>query len=54
MLTKRVGHFVEQASSFRVMNCNRGNQTWDFKRSYGVGAFAPAYLRFPMFEHIDD
>jgi len=47
-----VDHGIEQAISFHVLSCNRGNQAWDFKQSYGVGAFALGYLRTPTFERI--
>ena len=47
-------HYVEDAVSFQVLSCNRGNQVWDFKQSYGLGAFALAYRRTPIFERIDD
>ena len=45
-------HYVEEALSFQVLSCNRGNQAWDFKQSYGIGAFALGYLRTPTFERI--
>jgi lipopolysaccharide transport system ATP-binding protein len=45
-------HYVEEAVSFQVLSCNRGNQSWDFKQSYGIGAFALGYLRTPSFERI--
>ena len=47
-------HYVEDAVSFQVLSCNRGNQAWDFKQSYGMGSFALGFLRTPTFERIDD
>lgn len=45
-------HYVEQAVSFQVLSCNRGNQTVDFNQNWGLGAFALGYLRTPSFERI--
>jgi lipopolysaccharide transport system ATP-binding protein len=46
-------HYVEDASSFRVLSSNRGKQAWDFKQSYGLGSFALEYLRTPSFVRVD-
>jgi lipopolysaccharide transport system ATP-binding protein len=45
-------HYVEDALSFEVLSCNRGNQVWDFKQNYGIGSFALGYLHTPTFERI--
>ena len=42
-------HYVEAAVPFQVLNCNPGNQGWDFKQNYGLGSLAMRYLRAPSF-----
>jgi len=41
---------VEEAVSFQVLSCNPGDQSWDFKQSYGLGSFALRHRRAPSFE----
>jgi lipopolysaccharide transport system ATP-binding protein len=43
-------HYVEAAVPFQVLSCNPGNQSWDFKQSYGLGSFAIRHQRAPSFE----
>ena len=43
-------HHVEEAVSFQVLSCNPGDQSWDFKQSYGLGSFALRHRRVPSFE----
>jgi len=45
-----VDHYVEGAIPFQVLSCNPGNQSWDFKQSYGFGSFAMRHRRAPLFE----
>ena len=45
-------HYIEDAATFQVLSCNRGGQTFDFKQSYGFGAFAVGYLHTPTFERL--
>lgn len=43
-------HYVEGAVPFQVLSCNPGDQSWDFKQSYGLGSFALRHKRTPLFE----
>jgi lipopolysaccharide transport system ATP-binding protein len=43
-------HYVEGAVPFQVLSCNPGDQSWDFKQSYGLGSFAMRHRRTPVFE----
>jgi lipopolysaccharide transport system ATP-binding protein len=43
-------HYVEEALPFQVLSCNPGDQSWDFKQSYGLGSFAMRHARAPSFE----
>jgi lipopolysaccharide transport system ATP-binding protein len=43
-------HYAEAAITFQVANCNPGNQSWDFKQSYGLGCFAMRHRQLPVFE----
>jgi lipopolysaccharide transport system ATP-binding protein len=47
-------HFVEQAVPFQVLSCNPGDQSWDFKQSYGLGSLALRHRRVPSFEPTRD
>jgi lipopolysaccharide transport system ATP-binding protein len=45
-------HHVEEAVPFHVLSCNPGDQSWDFKQSYGLGSFALRHRRIPIFEPV--
>jgi lipopolysaccharide transport system ATP-binding protein len=45
-------HYIERAIGFEVIASNPGNRSWDFKQSFGHGAFAMKCLRPPDFKRL--
>jgi lipopolysaccharide transport system ATP-binding protein len=45
-------HYVADAITFEVMASNRKSGTWDFRQSFGYGAFALGCTQSPKFERM--